>query len=103
VSEKSGKDQTSNLKQAEFCKQHGVALSSFHQWLSGRRLDAVRPPLKDIPAWVPMKIKNTSTIAEEPLVIEMILPNKITLKFAVAYSKINSFIDQVSHANTALR
>jgi hypothetical protein len=94
---------TSGLSQAEFCKQHNVALSSFHQWLSGKRLDGPKPPVKDIPAWVPMKIKNTSTIAEEFIVIELMLPNKIGLKLPIAYSKINSVIEQLCHANTIIR
>jgi hypothetical protein len=94
---------TSGLNQAEFCKQQGVALSSFRQWLSDRPLIDVQPHLKNIPAWVPMEIKNNAKIPEESLVIEIILPNKIRLKFSVAYSKINSVIEQLSHANTVLR
>ena len=94
---------TSGLSQSEFCRQHGLALSSFHQWLSGRRLDSVRPPSKDIPAWVPLEIKSTQKTSEEPILIEMILPNKITLKFSVAHSKINSVIESLSHANTTVR
>jgi transposase-like protein len=94
---------TSDLSQSEFCRQQGVALSSFYQWLSGRRLDNVRLPKKNIPAWAPLEIKNTQKNLEEPLSIEIVLPNNIMLKLSVAYSKINSVIEQLNHANTTVR
>jgi len=95
---------TSGLSQSEFCRQQGIALSSFHQWLSGKRLASIQPPtVKNIPAWVPLEIKSTPKTPEEPLLMEMILPNKITLKLPIAYSKINSVIEQLCHANTVIR
>ena len=95
---------TSGLSQHAFCKQHGVALSSFHQWLSGKRLDGARLNLKYNQDWVPVAVKKPpDPIIEEPLLIEIVLPNQIRLKLSVASSKINSIIEELSHANTALR
>jgi len=95
---------TSGLSRSEFCRQHGVALSSFHHWLSGKRLNGVRLNLKNNQDWVPVALKTTpDPITEETLLLEMILPNQIRLKLALPSSKINSIIEQLSHANTALR
>ncbi len=95
---------TSGLNRSEFCRQHGVALSSFHHWLSGKRLEGARLNLKNNQDWVPVALKKTpDLITEEPLLLEMVLPNQISLKLSVTSSKINSFIEQLSHANTALR
>jgi hypothetical protein len=96
---------TSSLSQSEFCKQQGVALSSFHQWLSGRRLDSVRQNVKNnADDWAEVAIKNSpAPITEELLLIEMVLPNQIRLKLSIAPSKMNSLIEELSHAATALR
>ena len=95
---------TSGLSRSEFCRQHGVPLSSFHHWLSGKSLNGVRLNLKKNQDWVPVTVKETpDPITEEPLLLEMVLPNQIRLKLSVTSSKINSIIEELSHANTALR
>jgi transposase-like protein len=95
---------TSGLSRSKFCRQHGVALSSFHHWLNGKRLEGARLNLKNNQDWVPVTVKKRpDPITEEPLLLEMILPNQIRLKLTVASSKINTIIEELSHANTALR
>lgn len=95
---------TSGLSRSEFCRQHGVALSSFHHWLSGKRLNGARLNLKYNQDWVPVTVKKTpEPITEEPLLLEIVLPNQMRVKLAVTSSKINSIIEELSHANTALR
>lgn len=95
---------TSGLSRSEFCRQHGVALSSFHHWLSGKRLKGARLNLKYNQDWVPVTVKKTpEPITEEPLLLEIVLPNQMRVKLAVTSSKINSIIEELSHANTALR
>ncbi len=95
---------TSGLSRSEFCRQHGVALSSFHHWLSGKRLNGARLNLKYNQDWVPVTVKKTpEPITEEPLLLEIVLPNQMRVKLAVKPSKINTIIEELSHANTALR
>jgi len=72
--------------------------------LSGKRLNGVRLNLKKNQDWVPLAVKETpDPITEEPLLLQMVLPNQIRLKLSVTSSKINSIIEELSHANTALR
>ena len=67
---------TSGLSRSEFCRQHGVPLSSFHHWLSGKRLEGARLNLKKNQDWVPVTVKKTpDPVTEEPLLLEMVLPN----------------------------
>jgi transposase-like protein len=64
----------SGLSQKEFCRQHGVCLSTFTYWLKTRRKDATGAPKGFRPVRVVPGAVTQGTVVRLPCGIEVVLP-----------------------------
>jgi hypothetical protein len=73
----------SGLTIAQFCAHERLSLASFHAWKRRLRLINLadrHPPLPAPPAFLPVAVRVVEHTPEEPLPIEVDLPNGIRLR-----------------------